>query len=362
MKKIAIMTLKQGRNYGGMLQAYALQRTLAALGYDVETSWASGPVVRCIVKLIPGVKRVARTLKGVKKTTSNDSTVTKHTIRFVNKNIRVVGFNKMLVNSVAGKYYAYVVGSDQVWRKLYAYIPHNLLSFVPGKVRRISYAASFGRDDLDEYGDALIAKSKRLARKFDAISVREDSGVDIVKKYWGLPAERHVDPTLLLDAKNYSDLVENDDLPLHESDGELFSYVLDTSPGKQEISDMVARVLDMKTFTVIDGDENSGKPMPPVTQWLKSFMDAKYVVTDSFHGTVFSIIFNKPFIVVGNKERGLARFQSLLKMFDLEDRLVDSADDITDSLIMQPIDWNAVNAKIKVEQKRSMDYLRKYLQ
>lgn len=89
--------------------------------------------------------------------------------------------------------------------------------------------------------------------------------------------------------------------------------------------------------------------LPHVAQWLKSFNDAKFIITDSFHGTVFAIIFNRPFIVVGNKERGLARFTSLLRLFKLEDRLVDSAEEAM-KIVDAPIDWKRVNS-IKLREK-----------
>lgn len=355
MKKILIVTLSQGINYGGMLQAYALQESVRGLNLEVESTFSLGSPVKKIVRSLPGLSYAVSKIRRKKKVDSDEAT--QYTNKFIQGHITLVGFSK----ARSGTYAAYVVGSDQVWRKPYTYIPHNLLNFVKSEAPKISYAASFGRDDLDEYDNKLVARTKKLARRFDAISVREDSGVDIVKNYWGLGAEHHVDPTLLIDTTDYVKLIDNPTSELHTPDGDLFSYILDTDESKQGIASVVAKSRGLKVFTVIDGDENNGKSMPPVEQWLCSFRDAKYVVTDSFHGTVFSIIFNKPFIAIGNKERGLARFTSLLKMFGLEDRLVTSVDDVTEELINKPIGWNAVNAKIKSEQKRSFDYLKKHL-
>lgn len=353
--KVLILTLSQGGNYGGMLQAYALQKSIRSLDFEAESTFSLGDPVKRMIKSLPGFVYAMTKIRGKKMI--DHTMATQYTSNFIQGRIMLVDFSR----AQKGGYAAYVVGSDQVWRKPYTYIPHNLLNFVKNDTPKISYAASFGRDDLDEYGDKLIAKTKKLAQRFDAISVREDSGVDIVKEHWGLEAEHHVDPTLLLNAADYSKLIDEPTSELYAPDGDLFSYVLDTNESKQGIADIVAKSQGLKVFTVIDGDENNGKPMPPVEQWLRSFRDAKYVVTDSFHGTVFSIIFNKPFIAIGNKERGLARFTSLLKMFGLEDRLVTSADEVTDELINKPIDWNAVNARVKAEQGRSFVYLKKHL-
>lgn len=359
MKKILIVTLEQGANYGGMLQAYALQKKVRELGLDAESTFTHGALRKRIIKRIPGVKWTISKIKG--KANVDKKIITSYTRKFVEENIKLVDYRTAVRKSRIADYDAYVVGSDQVWRKPYTYVPHNLFSFVRGDATRISYAASFGRDDLDEYGDKLSAKTKKLAQRFDAISVREDSGVDVARKYWGVDAEHHVDPTLLVDAKDYARLVKKEESALHDSDGTLFSYVLDTAPEKQGVVDVVAKAKNLKAFKVIEGDKNGGQPMPAVTQWVKSFIDAEYVVTDSFHGTVFSIIFNKPFIAIGNKERGLARFTSLLKIFGLEDRLVTDVSEVTPELINAKIDWEKVNAIKAREQKRSMEYLRKYL-
>ena len=98
---------------------------------------------------------------------------------------------------------------------------------------------------------------------------------------------------------------------------------------------------------------------PPVTKWLRGFMDASFVVCDSFHGAVFSIIFNKPFLVIANKERGMARFDSLLRMYGLEGRLVSENLDI--SSLEKPIDWVVVNRKREVMKTISLDFLRENL-
>ena len=98
---------------------------------------------------------------------------------------------------------------------------------------------------------------------------------------------------------------------------------------------------------------------PPITTWLRSFMDAEMVITDSFHGTVFSIIFNKPFFVLINKERGATRFISLLSLFDLEDRVIDSVSDA--STYEKEIDWYSVNSRINDLQNYSINFLRRSL-
>ncbi len=99
----------------------------------------------------------------------------------------------------------------------------------------------------------------------------------------------------------------------------------------------------------------------PVTEWLRLFADARFVVTDSFHGAVFSIIFNKQFLVVGNKYRGMARFTSLLEMFGLEDRLVKPGAIVTHEMLAHPVEYDRVNAILERERAKAVDFLNKHL-
>ena len=98
-----------------------------------------------------------------------------------------------------------------------------------------------------------------------------------------------------------------------------------------------------------------------MTEWLRGFRDAEFIVTDSFHGTVFSIIFNKPFIAIGNESRGMSRFQSLLKMFGLEDRLVFRSEQVNRELINRPIDYHKVDELLESYKRFSLGFLTKAL-
>lgn len=373
MKKVLIMTLEQGENYGGILQAYALQDVIKQLGYNPTTTYI--PKQPAIIKYSKYILRSL--LHVIKPSISNLSKNDKHlitakTMVFIHKNINLIHWDKIKKIGLEKLHVeALIVGSDQVWRSAYVSVEKYLFDFSKNiTIKRISYAASFGRNDLCEYSQKLIRKTSYLAKKMNAISVREDSGINLVKEKWGVVAKQHVDPTLLLKKEQYIELIFNDLDNTTQSQGNLFAYVLDRGEGNGEIIDRSAELLDMKVFEIMPPKVTSSKTLhanldrytlPPVSQWLRSFMDADFIVTDSFHGTVFSIIFNKPFITIGNKVRGLARFNSLLNLFGLEDRLISNVKDITTSLLDKKIDWNVVNA-IKVnEQRRSVEYLKRYL-
>ena len=335
MSKIGIITLPLRLNYGGILQAYALQSVLERMGNDVEViqvgnrgySVPTGVrgsllyVKRALLKLL----RVSDTpVFAEKQLNTQWPVVSEHTRRFINQYIHVREISSY--DEIDPKDYdVFVVGSDQVWRPAYSNLYQCFLEFAKNwDVKRIAYAASFGTDE-KEYTSEQIAVCKPLIKKFDAVSVREDSGVTLCEEYFGVCAQHVLDPTLLLDKEDYISLVEASGID--KSEGDLFVYILDPSPEKTAIVEDIAATKHLTAFTVKAKNDYKYAPLedriqPPVEQWLRGFMDAKFVVTDSFHGCVFSILFNKPFIVIGNAERGLSRFVSLLKSFGMENRLI----------------------------------------
>ena len=169
---------------------------------------------------------------------------------------------------------------------------------------------------------------------------------------------------MLLDKNDYIDLVEQAKEPV--SQGNLMAYILDRTDEKTSILNQIASILHLQPFEVMPVELLSNKTkknpaaciFPPVTKWLRGFMDAEYVVTDSFHGSVFAIIFNKPFIAIGNKGRGLARFTSLFRFFSLEDRLILSEADITQEKIKSPIDFDKVNNLRKIGITNALAFLK----
>jgi hypothetical protein len=264
------------------------------------------------------------------------------------------------------KYDAYVVGSDQVWRPRYNsnMVPSMFLNFVKREnVMRIAYAASFGTDNW-EYSSELTGVCADLIKKFNLITVREKSGVKLCKDYLEVEATHVLDPTMLLNPEDYVKLITNEYKT--DSDGTLFYYILDPTAEKKAFIENVARDQDLKLFTVMPKYQAENRTrndvkkhiddcvFPSVSCWLQGFLDANMVIVDSFHGAVFSIIFNKPFWVLGNKERGNTRFESLLGLFNLEDRMITISDNMDWN---KPIDWERVNEKRMSEQIRCIDLL-----
>lgn len=371
-KNIGILTQPLHQNYGGLLQAYALQSTLKKFGYtpyiiDRNPKYLKASLMR---RIASHVKTTAYKIMGRKRaytcflTNKERSIIALNTDCFINQCIQPKS-EKLYSNQEIAQYvnrinpFALIVGSDQVWRPMYSpHLPTYFFDFAKNnkEVKRLSYAASFGVSNW-EFSKEQEDIARELIHLFDAVSVREDSGVGLCAKYLNCKAEHVLDPTMLLSKEDYIELAKIENEPI--SEGDLFTYVLDKTDRKKEFIAKISEELGLKSFEVMPKKKitrsNINKNIddcvyPTVTKWIRAFMDAKFVVTDSFHGCVFSILFNKPFIALGNKDRGLARFQSLLAMFNLEDRL--NSDDVT-----QPIDWNGVNSALSQLRVKSMKFL-----
>lgn len=381
-RKIGILTQPLHTNYGGLLQNYALQKVLRDMGHDVETirsKWKTPDsffdnskfVCRQLVVFILKILTRGKFSRYYLSKEEQEK-ISKHTDRFIYDNINTTSnsYNKIDKKTAdAFKYDAYIVGSDQVWRPCYSpFLPNFFLDFLskdhPSK--KIAYAASFGVDEW-EFSPELTAIAKQNISKFDLVTVREDSGINLCKTYLSANAEHVLDPTLLLRKDDYIHLICESDA--QASKGDLMTYVLDQSPEKQQIIDAVAVKFGLKAFKVMPNKVFGCKHKPAniedyvypsVEQWIRGFLDAKFVVTDSFHGTVFSIIFNKPFIAIGNKGRGLSRFTSLLKLFNLENRLIYTIEDL-DYALKRKIDYSLVNTILEEKRLYSQTILRSCL-
>jgi hypothetical protein len=363
MKVIGILTLPLNNNFGGILQSYALQLYLSRKGYKViliDRQYDDD----LIFNLKYTVKRFLdkKKFKSKKQKELINNKPTKFINTYIKPKTDRITSNVQLKEIISNSNFdAVIVGSDQVWRLEYSdTIKYNLfLDFVNNpKTKKLSYAASFGVDQW-KHPDNVTSKVKDLLKEFHAISVREDSAVSICKDVFGVNAVQHIDPTMLLEKEDYEALVKQEQEP--KSSGDILVYMLDVTGDRQAVIEYAEKALNGKAFMVNKKSSNlkynlENAIYPTVTSWLRGFMDAKYVVVDSFHGCIFSILFNKPFLAYGNKERGLTRFTSMLKLFGLENRLILSKDDVTEKHLIDPIDWEAVNVKLRLLRSEVQDY------
>lgn len=371
--RIGILTLPLHTNYGGILQAYALQTVLERMGHDVvvfDTPNKSflppfWKLPLCLTKRTI-LKFLGRTSRIFMEHYNNKtrSIIAQKIQPFVDSHVHrkeIRSFKELNQED----YDALVVGSDQVWRIIYfpglwlgQQIENAYLDFAKKwNIKRIAYAASFGTDNW-EYNEEQTVKCGRLLKTFDAVSSRETNSVKLCKSKFGVDAQHVLDPTMLLNMEDYTSLFIKDNTP--KSNGTLLNYVLDESEEINSLINKVATEKHLVSFAVNNPFENDESKTlqqrikPSVETWLRGFYDAEFVITDSFHACVFSILFKKQFVVVGNKERGMARFESLLNMFGLENRLVDETVDVNS---LQSIDYDKVYDLYRKLKEKSLMFL-----
>ncbi len=368
--KIGILTQPLHNNYGGLLQNYALQSVLNKMGHNAITinrNFLPVPIYRKYASILKRIFTGQSPLR-VWYTQRENQIISQHTRLFIQKNIQLTpsltSTHELIDMHRTFKFDAYIIGSDQVWRPSYSpCITNYFLDFVTddSKLRKVSYAVSFGVDEW-EFSPEESALCKHLAQQFHATSVREDSAIDLCKQHLGINPIHVLDPTMLLNKDDYQSLIYKH---ITHNKGNLFVYILDKTDKKNELIENVAKITKLKPFEVIPNKtfaeikkkELSKCIFPPVEQWLKGFIDAEFILTDSFHGTVFAILFGKPFLTIGNNERGLTRITSLLKMFQLDNRLITEESILDEKIFHQPIDYSYPHTILNEKKKDSIQFL-----
>jgi hypothetical protein len=374
--KIAILTQPLGKNYGGIMQAWALQQVLKRMGHEPITINRQPDARNIAYKVTQLSYRVAMKAIGRRKGTINPERYIQHATqnmqRFIDQHIfmseRIDGTAKIKKHFEEHDYNAVIVGSDQTWRPSYSPNIYNYyLDFIASTcIKRISYASSFGVDHW-EYSKLQTIKCRELVSKFDAVSVREHSGIHLCEHHFDTRAEAVLDPTLLLSSKDYIGTFNL--CTKRDKKAGLFTYILDTTEEKRNSINVLEKTLDLAAYNSQPNSSlghsestNIGDYLfPKVENWIQAVHDSEFVLTDSFHGCAFSIIFNKPFIVLGNHERGLSRFTSLLDSLDLRSRITSGTKSDLLRLAAEEIDWGVVNSKLEQLRNDSINFLKSNL-
>lgn len=367
--KIGILTLPLLSNYGGILQAYALQKVLKDMGHEaifldrrrLDEKPAVGVLRWKIKSMLRPLYYTVRSLLEHEVYRDSNYNIYRFIHQFLSPISEPLYTTDELKHQVRRlQLDSIVVGSDQVWRSWnkdpkFIRLKDYFLDFIPDKtIHKWTYAVSFGKDTW-EVDNADISDYKKMAQSFAAISVREDCGIEIVKQHLNRDAILVLDPTLLLDKESYIALAGGNSCSLGA--GKLFSYMLDKSTAKQAMVERISEHIgrEVEEITPI----GKYKILPSPINWIRAFMNADFVITDSFHGCVFSIIFNKQFVALGNKSRGQSRFSSLFRIFGLENRLIeeDVPVNIVKDKLLEGIDWDRIN-RIKTDwQQISKSYI-----
>jgi hypothetical protein len=349
--KIGIITQPLSDNYGGILQNYALQTVLCRHGHEPITLHVLPQRMKRVIWVI----LTAKYLLTLSAFTHKRRYFRLYPFRdpvmaqFVRNHIATTQIHReykhIKIDNMGLN--ALIVGSDQVWRKRYnmtVWRDKFLLFSQNASLKKIAYAASWGSDKC-EFSKEEVQECRKLIKQFDAVSVREQSGIQLCHDVLGVNAIEVLDPTLLLNREDYLNLCNNIVPP---AEPYLAAFILDQATWKNKLVNEIANKNGLRIVNL--GLKKDGIS---IEQWLAYFAHAHYVVTDSFHGTVFSIINHRPFSVVVNTERGASRFESLLNKFNLEKRIADD-DHFEDSSI---IDWETVDQRLEQWRQTSLNYL-----
>lgn len=361
--KIGILTQALHGNYGGILQNFALQQVLIGLGHSPVT------IDRHILRSESLIKQIAKKVYQNLRQTYDTSLLTRqqriflcrNQLAFINKYIESTGpvFSQAEFDIIVKdkSFDGFIVGSDQCWRPCYsANILNYFLDFTSDReMKRIAYAASFGVDQW-EFTREQSEIVKQFARLFDAISVREYSGLDLCKNHLEIDATWVLDPTMLLGPEGFNHFIskKNDSAPF------ISDYLLEYNPIAEEIIEKIKKTSGIKESKqcnpspVFSRKESWKNHMGvPVEKWITNIATSSFVITDSFHGVAFSIMYNVPFIVILNNTRGNARIESILKDFELENCLCVHLENVN----WPEINWTKVNSRLEERRIQSMAFL-----
>lgn len=263
---------------------------------------------------------------------------------------------------------SFMVGSDQLWTAFttrqvgYTFF----LDFVDKNKKKIAFSTSFGHADFG--GDSkMLSTARDFLARFDAISVREASGVELCKKVFGLEAQHILDPVFLCRQEDYDRLTDNIVPKIDISEKYLLCYILDPNLEKEAIAREIAKQQGLKIITMLGLKEydhaktnwSTGELLPKVTseEFLYYIKNCSYLLTDSHHGTCFGIIYHKQYTALVNTGRGATRFESVANALGLEDRLLYPEAQLSKEKVAAPIDYQAVEARLEQEKQKAAAWL-----
>lgn len=347
--EIALLTIWHEKNYGAELQAYATVKILHQLGHsvkmvniylsDMNVKSFKGKLADAIAQFTPETYKYNHFWR------LNIPTTQRYTT------LRQLKENPPIAD-------VYMVGSDQVWNpditKEFAHL--FFLDFGGTTVRKVSFASSFGQEEWTH--DSLTDDVRKLLSKFDSVSCRESSGVELLHEKFGVEATCVLDPTLLF--SDYSELTGI----LHQKNTLVYYPLSEDHELESYASSLAARL----KLRAINNKNNRAilNKIPwnrvGVEQWVKNIAESKFVITRSFHGMVFSILYRKNFAVLASRNGRGNRIECLLYKLGLEDRLYNTISDIDSSKPWEnDISYDEVFTILNKERNSTISFLRKAL-
>ena len=369
MKKVGLATFFYDDNFGTCLQAFALQHVMEQFGYDVsliryhraeKTQGDRDGRWKRIFQLSP--RKTLWWLINRKSILAKKTKFKEFRDRYLNLADDIDYYRNSGLKDVSKKYDALVCGSDMMWSSDFkADWAFYYLSFSE-KRKNISYAPSYGRNHLTEQE---IAQCIPYINNISHLSCRELGGVDLIRQHFGLKAEHVVDPTLLMNKEEWNEIVGEDSLL--ERDNYILTYLFNgtTRNGRDKIMEQATQ-LPGSELVILMGAEGKfqryayPEPTGPL-EFIRLYRDAKFVITDTFHGMLFAIIFNKPFIVLDKSTFGISadRLVSTLKSLGIDNRYVKADIKLNDEILN--MDYTDVNRILEKSQSKSISYLKSAL-
>ena len=365
--KIDIITRHSVPNYGSLLQSYATQKVIEEMGFESEIinytryeeryknlvntlikgkKWDKNIITRMIYKMIqePNYTKMYRRFEKYRKNFLKESRLEYGSLQELKDNVPEAD--------------VYCSGSDQIWGKIgtVEYDEAYFLKFIEDRTKRcIAYSSSFGKEEID---GSLEKNINKLLKNYSDILVREDTAKSILKEHGINNVEQVLDPTLLLNKEQWSNLASK---VKNKQKKYILVYQLHDNKSFDKYAKEFSKKTGLKLLRIspsIYHITRSGKLiyLPNQYEFLSLFQNAEYVLTDSFHATVFSIIFNRKFVDILPGKTS-TRIISILKLTGLQDRILTKYDDF--SFINKTINFSECNTIIENERKRSMELLKK---
>ncbi|MDD4781002.1 MAG: polysaccharide pyruvyl transferase family protein [Tissierellia bacterium] len=358
MKKIGIITYHNSNNYGAVLQAYALKTIITKLGAQCDIIDYKNPHIEQINKVrifnFKSLKTCMNSLVTypIKKQKANK--FAKFREKYLKPSVICIDEN------LQDQYDTFITGSDQVWNcELSEFDTAYFLDFVIDNKKKNAYAASFGFSDIPE---EYTEKYRSLLKDFNEISVREAQGAMIIQSLLERNVPVVLDPTLLLNINEWDNAFQ---ITKNDRDPYILLYLMIPSKNILKFAEQLSQETGCEIIYITDKMKRkiSASYVRTISpeEWVKLFINATYIITNSFHGTAFSINFNKPFFVemLPPPAKVNSRLENILDTFDLRSRQIINGNN---SNIFIDIDYKTVNKKLELERKRSLDYLKRILE
>lgn len=380
MKPIGLVTCYFHHNYGSMLQAYATEMIMQQMGLPFQTIACKAPInymqenkiLYIIKKLLIadwkmrlGKMKIERAKKDNPMFAKNWEIRNKAFDQFAETFFHVSPYckNREELTKMAENYSAFLVGSDQLWRTDSVEHGYYTLEWVPDHIRKIAYSTSIGVKEVPWF---QVEKNKRFMNRFDHIALREQSACDLVYKLTGRKVPVVLDPTLLFTGDQWLGIQQQKPL----TNGKyIFCYLLGDNPSQREFIKNVKEKTGYKIVALqqlddyIPSDEGFADEAPYVgpREFLNYIRNAEYVFTDSFHCSVFSILYKKNFFTFsrfaeGAKQSTNTRIDNLLHITGLEERRMTN-DKTIEEVVNFKRNFDGVDEKLNALRKSSMDYL-----